>query len=290
VFIIFTSIQTSNFIAMLKIIFAGIFAIPCLLLTLCVAPLIALLAIPSLLLLRFRKKISGLSKNNPPDHVIIVGGSSGIGLCIAGECVKRGIGKITIMARNPDKLKQAKKELKKAADLQKMLDESKTPLAIQSISVSVYDFKGLEEAASELKLHKSDRVALFNCAGIPYTTEFEKIPPEECLKVIKTNQLGSMFIVKAFMPYLEHGVITLTSSVAAQAPVYGYAAYTPTKCAVRGFAECMSHELLISKPNLHLQVAYPADTKTPGYEEECKMMPPITKALNETVGLADPNE
>ena len=66
--------------------------------------------------------------------------------------------------------------------------------------------------------------------------------------------------------------------------------YTPTKAAIVGFANCLQHELLTTKPNLHIQVAFPADTQTPGYEEELKMIPAITKALNETSGLANPQE
>lgn len=275
---------------MLKLILGGLLALPCLLVTVCVAPLIALLAIPPLLVLLLRKAPSGLSKRNPPDHVIVAGGSSGIGLCIAQECVKIGVKKITLLARNETKLQDAAADLKKLADLQTLLDDTKVPPSIQTHSVSVSDFSDLEKVAASLQITKKDRVALFNCAGVPYTLEFEKIPPEECFKLVQTNQMGSMFLVKAFLPYLEQGVITLTSSVAAQAGVYGYAAYTPTKCAITGFAQCMTHELLTTKPNLHLQVAYPADTKTPGYEEETKMMPAITKALNEASGLADPSE
>mmetsp|Transcript_10816 Transcript_10816/g.15253 ORF Transcript_10816/g.15253 Transcript_10816/m.15253 type:complete len:357 (-) Transcript_10816:805-1875(-) len=273
---------------MFKIVLAGFLAVPCVLLTVCVAPVIALLAIPSLLLLLFRKGSSGVSLKNPPDHVIIAGGSSGIGLCVAQECVKLGIATITILARNPNKLEQAKEELEQLASLQELSDEKKRASTIRTISANVSQMEELENAAQSLTLKKTDRVSLFNCAGIPYTAEFDNIPSEQCLKLVQTNQLGSMFIVKAFLPYLEQGVITLTSSVAAQAPIYGYAVYSPTKCAIRGFAECMCYELLTSKPNLHIQVAYPADTKTPGYEEESKMMPPITKALSETAGLADP--
>lgn len=280
--------------SMLRLILGGILAIPCLLVTVCVAPLLAILAIPPLCLLLLRKAPSGLSPTNPPDHVIIAGGSSGIGLCLAKECIARGVPKITILARNPTKLAAAQQELEQAAQLQPLLNEDKVATQIQTISVSVSDLEALKQAAASLKitptLAAATRVALFNCAGISYTTEFTKIPAETCLKLVQTNQLGSMFLVQAFLPYLERGVICLTSSVAGQAGVYGYAAYTPTKAAIVGFANVLCHELLTTKPNLHIQVAFPADTNTPGYEEEIKMMPKITKALNETTGLANPQE
>lgn len=84
--------------------------------------------------------------------------------------------------------------------------------------------------------------------------------------------------------------LLLCSSAAAQAGVYGYAAYSPTKYALRGFAETLHAELIRSRPGVNLQIAFPADTNTPGYEEESKMMPAITKILNESAGLSDPNE
>jgi FlaA1/EpsC-like NDP-sugar epimerase len=46
-------------------------------------------------------------------HVVITGGSSGIGLCTALMTVKRGAN-VTILARNADKLKAALKQLETA--------------------------------------------------------------------------------------------------------------------------------------------------------------------------------
>ena len=270
---------------MWKIVLAAVLSIPCLTVIICTAPIIAVLAIPSLLLLLLRKESSGISSRNPPDHVIIAGGSSGIGLCIARECLKRGVSKITLLARDMKKLESVQQEL------QTISKEGKSRTKIHIISVSVSDYEQIERAAKEnIQWKKSDRVVLFNCAGISYTTEFEKIPHNTLLKLVQTNQLGSMFLVKACLPYLEQGVICLTSSVAGQAAVYGYAGYNPTKCAIRGFAEVMTQELLMAKPKLHIQVAYPEDNKTPGYEYESKMMPEITKKMNETAPLADPKE
>ena len=107
---------------MLRLILGGILAIPCLLLTVCVAPLLALLAIPPLCVLVLKKADSTLSSKTPPDHVIIAGGSSGIGLCLAKECIRKGVKQVTILARNPTKLETAKQELEQEAQLQPLLD------------------------------------------------------------------------------------------------------------------------------------------------------------------------
>eukprot|EP00548_Thalassiothrix_antarctica_P000469 CAMPEP_0194133388 /NCGR_PEP_ID=MMETSP0152-20130528/3586_1 /TAXON_ID=1049557 /ORGANISM="Thalassiothrix antarctica, Strain L6-D1" /LENGTH=298 /DNA_ID=CAMNT_0038828699 /DNA_START=41 /DNA_END=934 /DNA_ORIENTATION=+ len=273
---------------MLKLIFAGLLSIPCLLLCITVAPVIAILSIPPLLLLIFRKDDNdSSSQQRSPDHVVIVGGSSGIGLSIAKECIKRGIPHIVLLARNKEKLERAKKML--------LSEITTTPVKIDIFSVSVSDYPSLEKIVQkelvDIKKNKHDhRTILFNCAGIPYTAEFEKIPIEQYSNLINTNQLGTMYVVKAFLPIIENGTIVFTSSAAGQVGLYGYAAYSPTKYALRGFAEALQQELLYSRPNVRVQIAFPADTDTPGYQEESKMMPEITKKLNDSAGLANPDD
>ena len=264
---------------MWNIILAGILGLPLLLLAVVTAPLIAVLAIPPLLLLVFRKEGGS---DLPPDQVVIAGGSSGIGLSIAQECVRLGISKVTILARNPKRLEDAEVMLQAL--------KKRSEQCIQTVSVSVSDHQALQKVAKDLKIMKEERVVLFNCAGIPYTTEFDKIPLEQYEKLVKTNQLGAVYLVKAFLPYLHKGCIVLTSSAAAQVGVYGYTAYSPTKYALRGFAETLHAELIRTKPQVSIQLAFPVDTATPGYEEESKMMPEITKALNDSAGLESADE
>jgi 3-dehydrosphinganine reductase len=271
---------------MLKLILAGILAIPCFLVALVSAPLIAILAIPPLLLLIYRTGDSPGPFKKLPDHVVIAGGSSGIGLCIAHECVRRGVAKVTLLARNPEKLEAAKQLLETTSSASALT----TTTTIHTRSVSVSDYSALQTIASEMGIAKEDRVVLFNCAGIPYTTEFETVPVEQFGRLVHTNQLGAMYLVRAFLPQLQQGCIVLTCSAAAQVGCYGYTAYSPTKYALRGFAETLHAELTKSHPNVSIQLAFPADTNTPGYEEEKKMMPEITKACNESAGLANPEE
>lgn len=50
-----------------------------------------------------------------------------------------------------------------------------------------------------------------------------------------------------------------------QVGVYGYAAYSASKFALRGLAECLQQELI--DRNIRLSLVYPPDTMTPGYVE-----------------------
>ena len=60
--------------------------------------------------------------------------------------------------------------------------------------------------------------------------------------------------------------------------VYGYAAYTPTKFALRGLAESLRMEL---RPHgVAVSVSYPPDTDTPQLAGEAELRPPETSLIS----------
>lgn len=270
--------------SMLKIIAAGVLGLPCFLAAIAVAPIMAVLSIPPLLFLIFASEDDG-DKAACPDRVIISGGSSGIGLSIAEECVRRGVSKITIMARNTTKLEEAKSQLESLVS-----KSSKKTSKIDIVSVSVADHEALVKVAEDMQISKTERVVVWNCAGFAYPTEFEKVPIEKFEQQVMTNQLGAMYLVRAFLPHITKGCVVLTSSAAGQLGVYGLTTYAPTKYALRGFAETLHAELIRSHPEVSVQLAFPVDTDTPGYQEEIKISPAITKKISETGGLVTPEE
>ena len=104
-------------------------------------------------------------------------------------------------------------------------------------------------------------------------TDGEKEDPTlRTRKLMDVNFFGTFSVVMAFVPHMvstkdgRRRSIVLTSSVAGQAGVIGYASYSSTKFALRGFAESLSMEL---RPcGVDVTVAYPPDTDTPGYAKE----------------------
>jgi 3-dehydrosphinganine reductase len=68
--------------------------------------------------------------------------------------------------------------------------------------------------------------------------------------------------------------------------VFGYSAYAPAKCAVRGLAETLRAELAPS--NIVVACAYPPDTKTPGLERENELKPHETARISERIKPRDP--
>lgn len=192
--------------------------------------------------------------------------------------------KVTILARNKTKLEAAVKQLE--------AKKTNPNTVVEYKSVDVSNAEALQKTASELCQEgnkNSTKYFLFCCAGLAYPGYFEHVPSSTFASQATVNQLGTIYTVQAFLSHMEYGTIVLTSSMAGLLGVYGYTAYSPTKFALRGFAEAL-HAELSDRPYLNIQVSFPPDTDTPGFQEEEKTKPKETKLISETAGLAQPEE
>jgi len=298
---------------LLRLLLAGILALPALILLVAVSPFIVVLSIPSLVILVRRKRSfspsfspsrcsnddrrsgSGAAAADPLlQHAVITGGSSGIGLSVALDLAKRGCRNITLIARKEGQLAEAKQFVEEAAAT------SKATTDVRIVSVDVTDFSALEKEVANLcgdvnetNISPGPPTLLFNCAGYSTPLAFEELTVSNFRAQVDVNYLGSVHVVKAFLPCMsrqEHigGNIILTSSMSGQTGTFGYSAYSPTKFALRGFAECLSMELAAKKSNVNISLAYPPDTKTPGYEIENQMKPEECRLISESGGIWDP--
>ncbi|XP_027621974.1 3-ketodihydrosphingosine reductase isoform X3 [Tupaia chinensis] len=103
----------------------------------------------------------------PGAHVVVTGGSSGIGKCVAIECYKQGAF-ITLVARNEDKLLQAKKEIEKYA-----INDKQVVLCI-SVDVS-QDYNQVENVIKQAQEKLGPVDMLVNCAGMSVPGKFEEL-------------------------------------------------------------------------------------------------------------------
>lgn len=204
------------------------------------------------------------------NHVIITGGSSGIGEAFARLYLKRGW-QVTLIARRGEGLARAKARLGG--------DER-----IATFSADVADDEGLAEAIRQAEAAFGPCDLLIASAGIAEPGHFERLSPEVFRRQIDVNLIGVVNAVRAVYPGMiarRSGTILVVSSAAALLGIFGYTAYGASKFAVTGFAEALRAE---AKPHgVRVAICFPADTETPQLVYEEKLKPDETKAITGTI-------
>ncbi len=208
-------------------------------------------------------------------HVLITGGSSGIGLALARHAVIAGA-RVSLVARDPAKLARAKDHLREIA----------ATAHVGTFPADVASPTELTGAltAAEAELGPVD--VLITSAGVACADYFEAIPADAFERTMAVNYLGTVRAVRAVtagMRQRGRGAIVLISSGAAFHGFFGYTAYAPTKFALRGFAEALRAELCDS--GVHVMIVYPPDTDTPQLAEENRTKPAETRAVTSGGGL-----
>ena len=88
--------------------------------------------------------------------------------------------------------------------------------------------------------------ALVQCAGMLVLGSCEETDPEEFRRVIDTNYLGMVRVNRAVLPLMRAnggGKIVLFSSINGLMGIPFQSAYTASKHAIEGYAECLSMEV-----------------------------------------------
>lgn len=190
-------------------------------------------------------------------HVVITGGSSGIGLEVARIYVGRGH-RVSLIARGLAALDAAKVSL-----------ETEGGRQVQVAAADVADADAVQAAirACETVFGLCD--ILICSAGIVAPARFEDQTAADADRQVAVNLSGSMHSVRAVYASMlarRQGRIMLVSSGAGLMGIPGYAAYCASKFALRGFAEALRSE---AKPRgVVVSICFPPDTQTPQLERE----------------------
>ncbi|CAK9805015.1 3-ketodihydrosphingosine reductase [Anthophora plagiata] len=215
-------------------------------------------------------------------HVVVTGGSSGIGKCVAMTAAEYGA-HVTIIARDVQKLEVAKNEIIRAC-------KNKDAQKVEYLSLDIsQDYNVVEKALSDLERTMGPIYMLVNCAGTAICGKIEDTSVADLKKMIDINFIGTYYCIKAVVQRMkssQEGIIVLTSSQAALLGVFGYSAYCSTKFALRGLAESISMEL--APYNISVTLCLPPDTDTPGFAIEGLSKPLETKLISETSALVSP--
>jgi 3-dehydrosphinganine reductase len=199
-------------------------------------------------------------------HVIVTGGSMGIGRAVAAAAAGRGA-RVSIIARGEEQLRTAAAELGAAWRRADVTDEA-----------------ALRTAIDELTGEQGPCDVMVTSAGFAHPGYSWELPTEVFRTQMEVNYLGTVHAIWAVLPSMmqrRRGHLVVISSDVGLFGVYGYTAYAPTKFAVRGLAESLRGE--VAPYGIGVSIAYPPDTETPGFDAENRIKPPETARISASI-------
>jgi 3-dehydrosphinganine reductase len=211
-------------------------------------------------------------------HVIVTGGSSGIGLATVTRLAQLGA-RMSVIALDD-------------ADLARLRDAPPTgnhPLHLEGADVG--DRAAATAAVRACVAAHGPCDVLVTSAGIARPGYFTELDDDQFERHMRINYFGTLWPIRAVVPAMAargHGSLVLISSAAALLGVFGYSAYGPSKYAVRGLAETLRTEL---RPRgIRVSCVYPTDVDTPQLAGEQPHKPAELRALSGTVRPIPPGQ
>jgi 3-dehydrosphinganine reductase len=238
-------------------------------------------------------------------HVIISGGSKGIGKSLAKRFAELGT-HVTIVARNETDLASAKAEIEKHRKNTHVQKIRTVSLDLTKITFPCNANSDINEQQRELLdriLGQHERCdILVNCCGSAIPARFEDISQEQFHQMMQVNYFSAVNLTRVLLPVMKarslmnkgaskattNGRIVFVSSMCGLMSFFGYSAYSASKFALVGLAEALQMEL---RPfDIGVTIAFPPDTDTPGFEQENKIKPSVTAEISKLGSVYSPDE
>jgi short-subunit dehydrogenase len=182
--------------------------------------------------------------------IAITGASAGIGRATALRLAREGAS-VAICARRADRLNAVAAEIVAAGG---------QALPIVADVTRVADMDALVARTVE----RFGRLDVMLCnAGFGIAGAIDDIAPDQMRKLMDVNYTGTYHATRAALPLFRRqgsGHIIMVSSIVGKRGVPYMGAYSATKFAQVGLAECLRSELLGS--DIHVSVVFPVSTET----------------------------
>jgi len=153
-------------------------------------------------------------------HVLVTGGSSGLGAAVAQAVAKQG-GTVTVLDRHP------------SAD------------GFATEIVDLADTRAAQDAVHRAADARGGLWAVVTAAGIDFPGRLDDVAADQWEQVIAVNLLGTAAVVRAALPYLRaaDGRIVTVASTLGHRGVSDATAYCASKFGIVGFTRALTAEL-----------------------------------------------
>ena len=197
-----------------------------------------------------------------PPVAVVTGGSSGIGAAVARKLAERGWSCV-LLARGEERLRSVAEEL--GADWE---------------VCDVGDRDAVGRAASAIQERHPQIALLVNNAGVPGRGGFLHTDEELIEEVTRTNYLGGVWCLRAFLPALEAAApsdVVDVVSVAGTVTAGSSGPYTAAKHAQLAFSRAVGTELQGRAIRVH--TILPGFVETPGFPQRSRFSNRFARAL-----------
>ncbi len=204
--------------------------------------------------------------------VWLVGGSTGIGLALANGFAEEGAN-VLLLARREHVLRRAVDEVRSHA--------REGAQHLRWARMDVTRREQVERVLGDAARENGPPAVLVNCAGRARPRRFEEVDFAQLEETFRLHVFGPWATTSFVVPLMKKrggGHILNVSSLLGLIAVYGYADYCASKFALVGLSEVLRSEL--GWYGIGVSVLCPPDTDTPGFLEENRTKPSVTRAVS----------
>ncbi|MDD5713007.1 MAG: SDR family oxidoreductase, partial [Smithellaceae bacterium] len=180
-------------------------------------------------------------------NVLITGAAHGIGKLMAEMIADLG-GNLIISDVNERGLQETAESIRKKG------------VSVYARAFDISDREAVYQAAEWVRKNVGQVDVLINNAGVVFTGEILDLPDDKHKKHVDVNLLGTLWMIKAFVPDMvkrNEGHVVNVASSAGMLAIPGMGIYSATKFALMGLNEALRLELGNNKSKVKTTVICP---------------------------------